>query len=149
MKNKYAAFYTELKKLPGMSKDEAVYEFTNGRTRSLRDLSEWDVQELTRRLRSIAPRPPLPASRTSANGSGERDLRAPMIKKVVAMAHEMGMVSKMLNAKGQMQNDYSRLNRWMLEKSYLKKKLNAYTYAELPKLVSQMENVYRDFLKKI
>lgn len=141
MRNKYAAFYTELNKLPGMSKEEAVYNFTNGRTRSLRDLSPWDLQELTRRMRTLTTKP-----LTVAKPPDDR--RIPMIKKVVYLAHEMRMVKPLPEGNGS-KNDYTALNKWMLEKSYLRKKLNAYTYGELPKLVSQFDAVYRSWLKSL
>ena len=45
--------------------------------------------------------------------------------------------------------DMERLNAWCREKSYLGKELNAYTYSELPKLVSQFNEVYKSFLKRV
>jgi len=43
--------------------------------------------------------------------------------------------------------NWAAFERWMREKSYLKKELNQYTLAELPKLVSQFESLFKSYLK--
>ncbi|MCH5690020.1 hypothetical protein LWM68_40845 [Niabella sp. W65] len=44
--------------------------------------------------------------------------------------------------------DGKRVDEWMIKFSYLHKKLNKYTFEELPKLVSQFEAFYKSTLKK-
>jgi hypothetical protein len=41
------------------------------------------------------------------------------------------------------------VDEWMLKYSYKHKKLDAYLFEELPTLVSQFEQVYKHFIKKI
>lgn len=75
-----------------------------------------------------------------------------MFGKMVAIAHEMGWITEqtVVTASGmQKKNNYNDLNNWVLKYGYLKKKLNDYTYAEFPKLLTQFEmGPYKSFLKK-
>lgn len=84
-----------------------------------------------------------------------------MLRKLFAMAFEMGMIEArmMVSAKMEPQqqtnyniqtkNDYGRLYAWVNKYGYLKKELRAYSYEELPKLLSQFEfGPYKDFLNK-
>jgi len=45
--------------------------------------------------------------------------------------------------------DMRRVNNWCLKYGYLHKLLDEYTYEELPKLVTQFEEVYKDMLRKV
>lgn len=47
------------------------------------------------------------------------------------------------------QLDYRRIDRWMLLYGYLHKPLKNYTENELPVLVSQVDRVYRSYLKNV
>jgi hypothetical protein len=55
--NRYSAFYaaynTSVAKGNPNSKVEVVNQFTNGKTSSLQDLSDWELQELVRRLNTL------------------------------------------------------------------------------------------------
>lgn len=57
--NKYAPFFAaynnSVKKGNPLSKEEVISNFTNGRTKSLKDLDHWELQELTRNLNMLAP----------------------------------------------------------------------------------------------
>lgn len=44
--------------------------------------------------------------------------------------------------------DWKRLNGWLLKYGYLKKPLNDYTYQELPKLITQFEQLLKDYYAK-
>lgn len=46
MSNRYASFYTALRRHPQLSKEDAVRSFTQGRTGSLRELDHWELQEV-------------------------------------------------------------------------------------------------------
>ena len=75
-----------------------------------------------------------------------------MRNKILAMAHELGWVGtkQVVTPTGlKTVNDYSNVDAWMLQRSYLHKKLFDYTYSELPKLVTQFEAVYNSQLKSI
>lgn len=64
-----------------------------------------------------------------------------MRRKIISRAHEMGWKTPEGKA------DIERIDNWCLNYGYLKKKLNQYTYNELPKLVTIFEEkVYKQFL---
>ena len=50
-RNNYAAFYTLLKSMPGASKEDLVLQWTNGRTSSLKEMSEREYTLMIRQLR--------------------------------------------------------------------------------------------------
>jgi len=60
MKNKYASFFAaynaSVMKGNSYTKEEVVKNFTNGIKTSLKELTVWELQELTRRLTSLAPK---------------------------------------------------------------------------------------------
>lgn len=47
----YAAFYALLKSIPGASKEDLVLQWTNGRTASLKEMSEREYSLMIRQLR--------------------------------------------------------------------------------------------------
>lgn len=47
----YAAFYALLKSMPGASKEDLVLQWTNGRTSSLKEMSEREYSLMIRQLR--------------------------------------------------------------------------------------------------
>ena len=47
----YAAFYALLKSMPGASKEDLVLQWTNGRTASLKEMSEREYSLMIRQLR--------------------------------------------------------------------------------------------------
>lgn len=55
----YSSFYGLLRILPGSDKDalkeEIVYQFTNGRTRSLREMSLWEYNDAVRAMEKLIP----------------------------------------------------------------------------------------------
>lgn len=118
-------------------KAEMVASFTNGRTESSREMTAAEADELLRSLNDHQP---------------EADAKDKMIRKIIAMAREMGVVTREPvvgpDGKVKQKSNYTRLNHWMLQLSYLKKPLNQYSYAELPKLVTQYTAVYMSWLKK-
>ena len=70
-----------------------------------------------------------------------------MRNKIFYYCHEIGW-TKASKKTGKKVADGKRFDEWAVKFSYLKKKLNQYSYAELPKLVSQFEAVYKSFLNK-
>lgn len=50
-RNNYAAFYALLKSMPGVSKEDLVLQWTNGRTASLKEMSEREYTLMIRQLR--------------------------------------------------------------------------------------------------
>ena len=67
-----------------------------------------------------------------------------MRNKILSMAHEMNW-----RKPGTTEVDMQHVNNWCCTYGHLKKKLDAYTYRELPELVSQFEIIYQQYLKKV
>jgi hypothetical protein len=108
-------------------KADIIRSFTAGRTSSSREMTHVEATALINHLKSLDP----------SERSADR-----MRKKIISMAHQMGWKTD-----GKL--DIGRVNNWCIKFSYLKKKLDAYEYTELPRLVSQFENVYKDYLRKV
>jgi hypothetical protein len=113
-------------------KDSIVSAFTAGKTSSVRAMSFHQAAALIGHLVSLDP---LENSNTK------------MRNKIISMAYEMHWTKP--SASGVHMIDIDHVNNWCLSKSYLKKKLDDYTHSELPKLVSQFEEVYKSYLKGI
>ncbi|HMP91905.1 MAG TPA: hypothetical protein PKD90_03485 [Phnomibacter sp.] len=67
-----------------------------------------------------------------------------MRRKVIAIFHECGWQQP-----GTASIDMARVNAWCIHHGYLHKKLNAYTYAELPKLVTQAKKYLEWYLSSL
>lgn len=119
-----------------------IADISNGRTTSTKGLLRTELQEWINAMR-VAGRKPQPVA---------NDPRKKMVGNIIAMAHEMGVIrrtTKVVPGVGlKTVNDYIGLKKWMLERSYLKKPLDDYTYDELPKLVSQYKNIYLSWLNQ-
>lgn len=109
---------------------ELVAEFTAGQTTSLRKLTERELRKLEERLEELIIDPKKQA--------GQR-----MRRKVIAILAGRGVVDA--NGKPDMVRVYA----WVRKYGYLHKDLNAYTAAELPKLVYQAESILASDLKAI
>jgi hypothetical protein len=78
-----------------------------------------------------------------------------MRNKILSMAHEMGWnltPGPSPQERGGMQKpkiDMAHVNAWCTRHGYLHKPLDDYTHSELPKLVSQFEEVYKSYLKAV
>jgi hypothetical protein len=114
-------------------KNAIVYGFSNGRTESVKELTVHEANELVRYLNQEANK-----TATQENASANQ-----MRRKILSMCHRMGWETE----DGKV--DFKVLNEWMTSKSYLKKELNKYSYAELPKLVSQFTEVYKHLVNKV
>lgn len=125
-----AAIHTLLSK-QGLKdeKRDIVRSFTAGRTESVKEMRNEEAAALIGHLKSMDP---------------EEKSADKMRNKILSMAHEMGW-----RKSGNERIDMDHVNGWMRSKSYLKKDLDAYRYGELPKLVSQFEEVYKSFIKKV
>ncbi|MCW5900461.1 MAG: hypothetical protein KIT10_14445 [Flavobacteriales bacterium] len=101
---------------------ELVREFTRGGTDSLRRLTVVELRRLERRMEEMQMNPRLQA--------GQR-----MRRKIIGILAARGAV----NVQGK--PDMAHVYAWVRKYGYLGKELNAYTVAELPKLVSQAEAI--------
>lgn len=132
MSNRYAHIFAALKEArdrTGQDWDhrELVSDLTKGRTSSLKDLSPLEETELYRTIRSIG----------SYAEACDR-----MRKKIISLLMQCGYRD------GQGRPDMYRIYAFTLKYGYLHKPLNDYKYNELPKLVTQVENVYRKFVTR-
>lgn len=115
-------------------KESIVESFSGGRTTSLRELRITEAQMLIGHLKSLEP----------SNARAER-----MRNKILSIAHEMGWYTSPTSPRAERKLDMRRVNNWCLKYGYLHKLLDEYTYEELPKLVTQFEEVYKDMLRKV
>jgi hypothetical protein len=113
----------------GMEKAELVRGFSNGRTTSMREMT---VDEGTALIKELKRQDP---EEIAANR---------MRNKIISMGHEMGWrlpnTTKIYMA---------HIDSWCMSYGLYKKKLNSHTLEELPHLVTQMEAVYKSFIKGI
>lgn len=129
-KAQYACIHALLNKLHLTAKKEEILRiFSNCRTGSCKELSSYEANAIILHLKSLDP-----------EEVGAEKMR----RKIISMAHEMGW-----RIPGTRKADMQRIDAWMVKSSYLHKKINQYRYAELPKLVTQFEAVYKSFLKGI
>lgn len=104
------------------SKASIVLGATKGRTDSSRQMTWYEADACIKFLR------------------GQFDDRADkMRKKVIACLRSYGMVTR--TPEGHLRADMPRINEWVLKYGYAKKPLNNYSLKELPKLVSQAEQL--------
>jgi hypothetical protein len=113
------------------TKEELVYNFTKQRTKSSSQMLIWECQALINELRAKALL--MPKNKDAEQADKLR-------KKLFSIAREMGWVT---NGKVD-----QRLHTWVLKYGFLKKALNDYSVAELPKLITQMEYVLKDYYVK-
>lgn len=118
------------------NKANLICGITNGRTESSKELNNFEANELIGYLRTQ-----LTARRLNVNSNDERANR--MRKKIISLAWQMNWV----NDSGAC--DIPRINNWCIKYGYLHKPFNDYIYAELPKLLTQFENLYNSYLKAI
>jgi hypothetical protein len=115
----------------GISKDakEAIMlGFTAGRSASSKDLRYAEASELIKHLEA---------------GDPNREAAEKMRGKILYYAHEMGWHTF---KNGRFVADVKRIDEWCLKYGYMKRKLDGYSYQELPRLVSQFEAVYKHYI---
>jgi hypothetical protein len=108
-------------------KEEVVLAITDGRTSSLRDMTQEETQALIKSL-----------------GEDENQaIKSRMVRKILSMAHEMGW------EKDGGKVDMERVNNWCKKYTTSKKPLDELTLKELPAVVTIFEKAYLSFLKGI
>jgi hypothetical protein len=111
-------------------KEDMVRAFSDGRVSSTTGLTYAEADALIKHLN---------ADKTADFEKGHK-----MRGLILSMAHELHW-----HIPGTNKIDFKVLNNWCVKFGYLKKKIDAYTYAELPKLVTQFRNMHADFIKKL
>ena len=118
-------------------KQELILEVTDGRASSSADLEFTEAKKLIKHLESLNPS--IPKDR------GQAAMRADkMRKKILSICHEMGGDWELPGGA----INWKHLNDWLMKYGYLHKALNAYTYEQLPELVTQFEQVLKSFYTK-
>lgn len=112
-------------------KEMMVAGFTAGRSVSTKDLYYQEAAMMISHLKAKDP---------------NKDAAEKMRRKILYFAHEMGWV-KLKN--GKLVADIQRVDEWCLKFGHVKRKLDNYTYQELPKLVSQFQAVYKHYIQSL
>jgi len=108
-------------------KEELILAVTEGRTSSMREMTQEETQALIKSL-------------------GEDDnqaIKGRMVRKMLSMAHEMGW--ELPDGKVNM----DKVNAWCIKYGSPKKSLDQLKAKELPGVVTAFEKVYLSFLKSI
>jgi hypothetical protein len=108
-------------------KQEMVYTFTDGRTKSSKELEYREATNLIKHLERSADQVKVPYN--APDKTADR-----MRKKFLSVCHNLGWVT----SSGL---DWKHINDWLLKYGYLHKSLNNYTTAELPGLITQIEKL--------
>lgn len=109
------------------TKSIMVQGFSSGRCISSKELLSDEANDMIKHLKSLDP---------------EEAKAEKMRRKIISLAHEMGW-------KVDNKADMKRIDNWCMVYGHGKKRLNSYTYKELPTLVSQFESVYKYFLERL
>lgn len=130
MARDYKTFFAICKAL-GLDKEEVVFEFTGGETKSLSALNDGEWKELMIQLRK---RQPARKPTEVRPGDAQR-------KKMIAIAGKMNWGTNTMEVVG-------KLNQWL--RDTYGKELNEFEVTELNRIVWVMENkVYKDYLKRV
>lgn len=118
-------------------KAEIIAGFTGGRTESSRDLQPGEAVRLIKYLNSLA------------SASSATDVKAErMRRKIISLGHEMNW--RILTGSMAGKIDMKRIDAWCTHFGYLHKRLDDYTYQELPRLITQFENgPYKHYLSNL
>lgn len=128
-------FWVNVKRL-NLTKEDVkamVLECSQGKTESLRALSVSEYSKIYNHLESFKAN--IPQKPPVANVSDK------MRKKILSICHEMKWT---VNQK----LDWKHINEFLLKSGYLHKQLNDYTEQELPKLVTQFEQLLKSYYAK-
>lgn len=110
-------------------KPSVISEFTGKRTTSSREMTVKEAEVLISHLKNL---------------DGKEPKAEKMRRKLISQAHEMGW-----KIEGSTQINMKRVHTWCKKYGYLHKRLDDYTYEELPKLLSQFDEVYKQFINNI
>ncbi|WP_044203896.1 hypothetical protein [Flammeovirga sp. OC4] len=114
---------------------DIVLQYTEGRTDSTKEMTQDEVLLMLQDL-LIQINPP--------EYEVQKKEVSKMRSKIIAIASKIGMVELKENFK---ETDWSYFNAWMMQYGYLHKRLPKYKLNELPKLVSQFEQMEKNIGK--
>lgn len=130
--NRYKMFFAAYKKSQQqgnpLSREEVVHQFTDGRTSSLKDLTDFELNELSRRM-----------NRHNLTNASSQDEKANNLRRaIIAIFHEMGHPPEQAKAWAEIQGAKG-----------IKKRFNNYTNQELMTLLIVARKVLTDFRKSL
>lgn len=114
--------------------EELAYQYSNGRTKSTRELEVMEFQRLVNHLNSIKV--------------GEVTIKPKEVNKADKMRKKILSICHEMNWKQHQKLDWARINDFLKKSGYLHKVLNDYTESELPKLVTQFEQLLKSYYAK-
>lgn len=114
-------------------KADLAASFSNGRTESTSELTVYECKRLIEYLTRLIE------GKSQATPQYATDKANKMRRKILSICHEM----QWEHPSGSI--DWERLNSWLMKYGYLHKSLNAYTEKELPKLLTQFDNLLKSF----
>lgn len=119
-------------------KQSLVSSFSNGRTTSSSNMHPIEAIELINYLKQQLP----PIHNTGLESKADK-----MRKKIISLAWQMNWTYT--NTNRRVVCDMKRINDWCVKYGYLHKPLMQYSYEQLPRLLTQFENVYHSYLNAI
>lgn len=121
----FAAFAAATKRGLSSTRDEVVAEFTDGRTQSIKYLSDYELQELCRRLNTL--------SGAGYSPTAENQKADKMRKSIIAIFYSMNKTAEQAKAWAEKQGIDG-----------IKKPFNAYKTQELWRLIRIAEKIKQD-----
>jgi len=118
-------------------RQQAVLSYTDGRTIKLREMTGDEYKSMITDLTKKVPQIQMTIGGKIADN---------MRKKIIALCREMGMEKQ--GSTGNAVADMSKVYAFVKKIGYGKKNLNNYTQEELPKLVSQIEIIHKEYIEK-
>lgn len=147
VKRDYKQFFALLKSAGQTENRQAIIMgFTDGRTDSLKGLTDTEYLELIRKLKGLVHSQPKVAHTAGPKGQADK-----MRKKLIWVLCSMGFLK--IKGSGEVfhfENQVTRkanmeaINAVIERLGYLKKPLKDYKLSELPKLVTQFENIKKN-----
>ena len=117
-------------------KPALVREYTSGRATSSKELTMAEAKSLIQHLEKVAGPPAVSAAVDRSERANQ------MRRRILSVCHQLRWEKP-----GTTEVDMARVNAFCRTRGYLKKELNEYTYQELPKLVSQFDQLLVKFLQ--
>lgn len=118
------------------AKEDMVYKHTNGRTNKTSAMTYLECDSMIKTLNEVGQNKRQVMASPPPSGPAQR-----MRRKILSICHELGW------EKPGGAIDWKILDDFMINRSYLHKLLNDYTEAELPKLVTQFEDILKKHYK--
>lgn len=119
-----------------VERSDIILQFSNGKKKGLSQLTHWEYKELLVWLNLRFSVPKVSSAKEKFIDGAENLQR----RKIIALFAKMGYVKEG-------KSDMYRINGWCMNYGHLHKMINDYHGADLTKLVSQAEQVYKTFIE--